>query len=89
MVFTNEELAMIEGAIGAFFSNNHASKAVRCAYTRVIQHLADDTLDAEDYQRISNAADFAIKNRFCESCSREDQHILTTILIKATSAPIT
>lgn len=56
------------------------------AYSRVWQHLAADTLDTEDFHRISNAADFAMKNHFCESCNRESQRILTAILIKATAA---
>ena len=86
MVFTNEEVAMIEGIIGSFFSGGHVSEDVRHAYSRVWQHLAADTLDTEDFHRISNAADFAMKNRFCESCNRESQRILTAILIKATAA---
>ena len=86
MIFTDEETAMIEGIIGSFFLGSHASEDVRFAYARVMQHMADDTLDAVDYRLISNAADFAIKNRFCESCSGEGQRILTTVLIKATSA---
>ena len=86
MIFTDEETAMIEGVIGAFFSGSHASENVRHTYARVMQHLTDDALDAVDYRLISNAADFAIKNRFCESCSGEGQRILTTVLIKTTSA---
>lgn len=86
MVFTNEEVAMIEGIIGFFFSGGHVSEDVRHAYSRVWQHLAADTLDTEDFHRISNAADFAMKNHFCESCNRESQRILTAILIKATAA---
>ena len=86
MVFTNEEVAMIEGIIGSFFSGGHVFEDVRHAYSRVWQHLAADTLDTEDFHRISNAADFAMKNHFCESCNRESQRILTAILIKATAA---
>lgn len=86
MVFTNEEVTMIEGIIGSFFSGGHVSEDVRHAYSRVWQHLAADTLDTEDFHRISNAADFAMKNHFCESCNRESQRILTAILIKATAA---
>lgn len=86
MVFTNEEVAMIEGIIGSFFSGGHVSEDVHHAYSRVWQHLAADTLDTEDFHRISNAADFAMKNHFCESCNRESQRILTAILIKATAA---
>lgn len=86
MVFTNEEVAMIEGIIGSFFSGGHVSEDVRHAYSRVWQHLVADTLDTEDFHRISNAADFAMKNHFCESCNRESQRILTEILIKATAA---
>ena len=86
MVFTNEEVAMIEGIIGSFFSGGHVSEDVRHAYSRVWQHLAADTLDSEDLRRISSAVDFAMKNQFCESCSRESQRVLTAILIKATAA---
>ena len=86
MVFTNEEVAMIEGIIGSFFSGGHVSEDVRHAYSRVWQHLAADTLDSEDLQRISSAVDFAMKNQFCESCSRESQRVLTTVLIKSISA---
>ena len=77
---------MIEGVLGSFFSGNHTSEDLRKAYSRVWQHLAADTLDTEDFHRISNAADFAMKNHFCESCNRESQRILTAILIKATAA---
>ena len=61
---------MIEGVLGSFFSDNHTS----------------DTLDSEDLRRISSAVDFAMKNQFCESCSRESQRVLTTVLIKSISA---
>ena len=86
MVFTNEEVAMIDVFILFLFSGGHFSEDVRHAYSRVWQHLAADTLDTEDFHRISNAADFAMKNHFCESCNRESQRILTAILIKATAA---
>ena len=86
MVFTNEEVAMIEGIIGSFFSGGHVSEDVRHAYSRVWQHLAADTLDSEDLRRISSAVDFAMKNQFCESCSRESQRVLATVLIKSISA---
>ena len=72
---------MIEGVLGSFFSDNHTSEDLRKAYSRVWQHLAADTLDSEDLRRISSAVDFAMKNQFCESCSRESQRVLTTVLI--------
>ena len=75
---------MIEGVLGSFFSDNHTSEDLRKAYSRVWQHLAADTL--EDLRRISSAVDFAMKNQFCESCSRESQRVLTTVLIKSISA---
>ena len=77
---------MIEGVLGSFFSGNHTSENLRKAYSRVWQHLAADTLDSEDLRRISSAVDFAMKNQFCESCSRESQRVLTTVLIKSISA---
>ena len=64
---------MIEGVLGSFFSDNHTSEDLRKAYSRVWQHLAADTLDSEDLRRISSAVDFAMKNQFCESCSRESR----------------
>ena len=64
MIFTDEETAMIEGIIGSFFSGSHASEDVRFAYARVMQHMADDTLDAVDYRLISNAADLRSKTDF-------------------------
>ena len=86
LIFTSEEIAMIEGVLGSFFSDNHTSEDLRKAYSRVWQHLAADTLDSEDLRRISSAVDFAMKNQFCESCSRESQRVLTTVLIKSISA---
>ena len=86
MVFTNEEAAMIEGVFSTYFMGANTAENVRSAYSCVWQHLAADALDVEDYRRISNAVDFAIKNHFCETCNRESQRVLTTILIKATSA---
>lgn len=84
MKFTDEETAMIEGILGAYFSGRNVSEDIRTGYARAQQHLAADTLDTEDLRRISNAVDFALKNHFCESCNRESQRIMTTILIKAT-----
>lgn len=62
---------MIEGVLDSFFSGNHISENLRKAYSRVWQHLAADTLDSEDLRRISSAVDFAMKNQFCESCSKQ------------------
>lgn len=84
--FTDEETAMIEGILGAFFSGENVSENIRTAYAHARQHLATGTLDKEDFRRIANAVDFAMKNHFCESCNRESQRVMTTILIKATSA---
>lgn len=84
MKFTDEETAMIEGILGAFFSGENVSESIRTAYARAQQHLAADTLDAEDLRRISDAVDFAMKNCFCESCNRESQRVMITILIKTT-----
>lgn len=84
MKFTDEETAMIEGILGAFFSGENVSESIRTAYAHAQQHLAADTLDAEDLRRISDAVDFAMKNHFCESCNRESQRVMTTILIKTT-----
>ena len=71
---------MIEGVLDSFFSGNHISEDLRKAYSRVWQHLAADTLDSEDLRRISSAVDFAMKNQFCESCSRESLLVLTPLL---------
>ena len=86
MKFTDEETAMIEGILGAFFSSENVSEHIRTVYAHVRQHLATDTLESEDYRCISNAVDFAMKNHFCESCNRESQRIMTMVLIKATAA---
>lgn len=86
MNFTDEETAMIEGILGAFFSGENVLENIRTAYAHARQHLATGTLDKEDFRRIANAVDFAMKNHFCESCNRESQRVMTTILIKATSA---
>ena len=75
---------MIEGILGAFFSGENVSESIRTAYAHAQQHLAADTLDAEDLRRISDAVDFAMKNCFCESCNRESQRVMITILIKTT-----
>ena len=40
----------------------------------------------KDLSRISAAVDFALKNQFCGSCSKESQRVLTTILIKTVSS---
>ena len=77
---------MIEGVLGSFFSDNHTSEDLRKAYSRVWQHLAADTLYSADRRRMSSAGEFAMKNQFGESCSRESQRVLTTGLIKSISA---
>ena len=86
MKFTNEETAMIEGILNSFFMGKNVSESIRTAYAHVQQHLAADTLEVEDYRRISDAVDFAMKNHFCESCNRESQRLMTMVLIKATAA---
>lgn len=86
MKFTSEETAMIEGIISSFFMGSQVSDDLRNTYSRVWQHLAAGTLNGEDFRRISNAVNFAMENRFCESSNRESQRVLTTVLIKATAA---
>lgn len=86
MIFSNEEAAMIDGLIGTLLGGTNVAADVREAYQTVHQHLTEDSLNKEDFSRISAAVDFALKNHFCDSCSKESQRILTTILIKATAS---
>ena len=73
MIYTNEEAAMIDGMIGTLFGGANVAKNVRDAYQTVRRHL-------------TAAVDFALKNQFCDSCSKESQRVLTTILIKTVSS---
>ena len=75
MVFTSEEIAMIDGIIETLFSGANVSADVRDAYLLVHRHLTEDALEVKDF-----------KNQFCDSCSRESQRVLTSVLIKATTA---
>lgn len=86
MVFTSEEIAMIDGIIEALFSGANVSADVRDAYLLVHRHLTEDALEVKDFKRIANAMEFAMKNQFCDSCSRESQRVLTSVLIKTTTA---
>ena len=86
MIYTNEEAAMIDGIIGTLFGSANVAENVRDAYQTVRRHLTEDSLDQKDLSRISAAVDFALKNQFCGSCSKESQRVLTTILIKTVSS---
>ena len=86
MLYTNEEAAMIDGMIGTLFGGANVAENVRDAYQTVRRHLTEDSLDQKDLSRISAAVDFALKNQFCGSCSKESQRVLTTILIKTVSS---
>lgn len=86
MIYTNEEAAMIDGIIGTLFGGANVAKNVRDAYQTVRRHLTEGSLDQKDLSRISAAVDFALKNQFCGSCSKESQRVLTTILIKTVSS---
>ena len=81
MIYTNEEAAMIDGMIGTLFGGANVAGNVRDAY-QTVRHLTEGSLDQKDLSRISAAVDFALKNQFCDSCSKESQRVLTTILIK-------
>ena len=86
MIYTNEEAAMIDGMIGTLFGGANVAENVRDAYQTVRRHLTEGSLDQKDLSRISAAVDFALKNQFCDSCSKESQRVLTTILIKTVSS---
>ena len=77
---------MIDGIIETLFSGANVSADVRDAYLLVHRHLTEDALEVKDFKRIANAMEFAMKNQFCDSCSRESQRVLTSVLIKATTA---
>ena len=81
-----EEAAMIDGMIGTLFGGANVAGNVRDAYQTVRRHLTEGSLDQKDLSRISAAVDFALKNQFCDSCSKESQRVLTTILIKTVSS---
>ena len=83
MVYTNEEIAMIEGMLVSLFSGARVSDELWEAYSRVHQHLIEDALEREDPRRISTVASFAVEHQFCDSCSHESQRILTDVLIKS------
>ena len=86
MIYTNEEAAMIDGMIGTLFGGANVAENVRDAYQTVRRHLTEDSLDQKDLSRISAAIDFSLKNQFCDSCSKESQRVLITILIKTVSS---
>lgn len=90
MIYTNEEAAMIDGIIGTLFGGANVAENVRDAYQTARRHLTEGSLDQKDLSRISAAVDFALnfalKNQFCDSCSKESQRVLTTILIKTVSS---
>lgn len=89
MVFTSEEIAMIDGIIETLFSGANVSADVRDAYLLVHRHLTEDALEVKDFKRIANAMEFAMKNQFCDSCSRESQRVLTSVLIDLNILPYT
>lgn len=66
---------MIDGIIETLFSGANVSADVRDAYLLVHRHLTEDALEVKDFKRIANAMEFAMKNQFCDSCSRESQRV--------------
>ena len=55
MVFTSEEIAMIDGIIETLFSGANVSADVRDAYLLVHRHLTEDALEVKDFKRIGIA----------------------------------
>ncbi|MBO4915228.1 MAG: hypothetical protein J5449_08490 [Oscillospiraceae bacterium] len=82
MPYMSEEIAVLEGLIGAYFASPHISEGLRSEYITVYRHIEDGQLTRADYQRIRSAVDLLLP---LHRSSPSEYKLLVGVLTKTTS----
>ena len=82
MPYLSEEVAVLEGLIGAYFTSPRLPEALREEYITVRRHIENDELTRTDYQKIHSAVDFLLP---LHKSSPSDYKLLVGVLTKTTS----
>ena len=82
MPYQYEEVAVLEGLLGAYFSSPNLPEQLRRDYKTVRRHMEEDTLTRQDYQRIHSAVDFLLP---LHKASPSEYKLLVGVLTKTTS----
>lgn len=82
MPYLSEEVAVLEGLIGAYFTSPHLPEELRQDYITVHRHIEENALTRRDYQRIHSAVDFLLP---LHRSSPSDYKLLVGVLTKTTS----
>lgn len=86
MPYLSEEVAVLEGLIGAYFTSPNLSEEMRREYHVVHRHIEDDALTRADYQKIRSAVDFFLP---MHQSSPSEYKLLVGVLTKTTSMLVT
>lgn len=86
MPYLSEEVAVLEGLIGAYFTSPHLSESLRQDYFTVHRHIEDGTLTRTDYQRIHSAVDLLLP---LHRSSPTEYKLLVGVLTKTASMHLT
>lgn len=82
MPYLSEEVALLDGLLGLYFTSPRLSEALREDYLTVHRHIAAGALTRKDYQRIRSAVDFLLP---LHKSSPSDYKLLVGVLTKTTS----
>ncbi len=80
MRYTDEDIAMIDGVIGALYPRMPES-SLRESYRNVHEHLQAGAVNASDLKRIESALEFSDPGQ-CMSCHKEGYRDMTVLLLK-------
>ncbi|MBE7002781.1 MAG: hypothetical protein E7425_00665 [Ruminococcaceae bacterium] len=82
MPYLTEEVAVLEGLLGAYFTSPHLSEGIRRDYVTVHRHMEDGELTRADYQRIRSAVDLLLP---LHKSSPSEYKLLVGVLTKTTA----
>lgn len=82
MPYLSEEVAVLDGLLGAYFTSPSLPEALRRDYYTVHCHIEDGSLTRSDYQKIRSAVDFLLP---LHKSSPTDYKLLVGVLTKTTS----
>ncbi len=82
MPYLSEEVAVLEGLIGAYFTSPSLSEELRRDYITVHRHMENNELTRTDYQRIRSAVDLLLP---LHKSSPSEYKLLVGVLTKTTS----
>ena len=82
MPYLSEEVAVLEGLIGAYFTSPRLPERLRQDYITVHRHIEANALTRADYQKIRSAVDFLLP---LHESSPSEYRLLVGVLTKTTS----